>query len=178
MNARIEEGDYIAGFFTSTGEPHLVYYMRVDDVLDYDEYFKGTRFQRKKPNLHGSWIERCGDNIYHLDLSGNWVRKKGLYHQENENFEQDTRYAIVYIGRTFAYFGEEAYSPHNRLAPTLQVALKKGQGIKYTRESDSHFAGYLDWLQSKTAGRHGDPRDRERPRSCSPGRPRTACRAK
>lgn len=168
MNARLNKDDYIAGYFTDTGEPHLVYHMKVDEVLDYDSYFKDPRFRKKKPNLNGSWVERCGDNIYHIGSSGNWVREKNLYHRGERSFAQDTRYAVVYIGRQFSYFGQEAYSPQNQLSPNLLIVLKKGQGIKYTRESDSHFSRYLAWLLSKTSGRNGDPRDRERS-ECSPG---------
>ena len=70
MNARLNSGDYIAGFFTDQIEPYLLYWMRVDEVLDYDTYFREPRYQKKKPKLQGTWISRCGDNIYYRDKHG------------------------------------------------------------------------------------------------------------
>jgi len=162
MGARLDEGDYLAGFFTVRGEPYLVYWMKVDGVLDYHAYFTDSQFQKKKPNMNGSWIDRCGDNMYHRDPTGEWVQEKSPHHHSHEQKKQDTRHSVVYFGKTFAYFGKESCSQQNRLDPVLaRTVLKKGKGIKYTRDSDPEFARYLRWLQSKPVGRHADPRDRE-----------------
>jgi hypothetical protein len=40
----------------------LIYAMRISEVLDFDDYFRDTRFAAKKPRA-GTWRERCGDNI-------------------------------------------------------------------------------------------------------------------
>lgn len=167
MNARIRKGDYIAGYFTDRKDPNLVYWMKVDEVMDFQEYFNDPRFKRKKPNLKGSWISRCGDNIYFQDKSGNWLQAATLYHRSKDLIAKDTRYAIVYIGRTFSYFGGKAYADKNRLPKKIRPVLKKGRGIKYTREPDPNFKAYLAWLNSKPLGRHGDPRDKKAHSVCN-----------
>ena len=105
MNARLKENDYIAGFFTDHKIPNLVFWMKVNEVMGYQEYFNDPRFQRKKPNLKGSWISRCGDNIYFRNKSGNWIQTATLYHRNRDSIAKDIRYSIVYIGRTYSYFG-------------------------------------------------------------------------
>lgn len=167
MHALLETGDYIAGFFTDGGVSYLVYWLRVDEVLDYNEYFHDGRFKRKKPNLNGTWISRCGDNIYCRDKSGIWIQKDTKHHKEKDLVEKDTRYAVKYIGRTFSYFGERAYSKSNLIPGKCSDALKKGKGIKYTREMDTYFTEYLSWLNSKPLGRHGTPRDRNKQCECT-----------
>ena len=81
MNARLNIGDYIAGFFTDQVEPYLLYWMRIDEVFDYDTYFREPRFRKKKPNLQGTWISRCGDNIYYRDKQGSWKQTPTHYHK-------------------------------------------------------------------------------------------------
>ena len=175
MNARLKENDYIAGFFTDRKIPNLVFLMKINEVMGYQEYFNDRRFQRKKPNLKGSWISKCGDNIYFRGKSGNWIQTDTLYHRNKGSIAKDTRYAIVYIGRTFSYFGEKAYIDSNRLFKKLRSVLKKGVGIKYTRESDPKFKEYLTWLKSKPLGRQGDPRDKQVRIKCNSGVNKKQC---
>ena len=168
MHALLDKGDYIAGFFTDRVDPYLVYWLKVDEVLDYDKYFHDQRFKRKKPNLSGTWLSRCGDNIYCRDKSGKWVQKDTLHHKEKDLFEKDTRYAVVYIGREFSYFGNNAYSQKNILPKGCGNALKKGKGIKYTKRNvHPYFTQYLSWLNSKPLGRHSNPRDNDKAAGCT-----------
>ena len=74
MGAKLVNGDWIAGFFTNTGIPSLVYAMRIDEVLGYNNYYSDIRFKRKKPRISGTPKDRCGDNIYHLDSLGTWLK--------------------------------------------------------------------------------------------------------
>ncbi len=159
MGAKLVTDDWIAGFFTDVETPCLVYAMRVEEVMGYDSYYWDSRFQRKKPRMDGLPEDRCGDNIYHLDTSGKWLRDKGPHHQDDRTFEQDTRHAIVYIGSVFAYFGSNAYK--NPLPDELRAVLKNGRGIKYTKESEPLFSPFLHWLEALPNGIHGHPRNGE-----------------
>jgi hypothetical protein len=166
MNAQLGQGDLIAGFFADRARPHLVYYMEVDEVLDYDRYYRDRRFQKKKPRRNGNWRERCGDNIYHRDGSGKWIGDKGPYHQDDRAFEQDTRHGVAYIGRVFTYVGREAFNSDNGLPEELRGVLK-GRGIKYTRMGDPLFDKYHAWLKMKVPGVKGEPWNRETVAGCS-----------
>ncbi len=164
MGAKLVPGDWIAGFFRKDRTPYLVYAMRVEEVMGYDSYYWDSRFQEKKPREEGLPEDRCGDNIYHRDTSGKWLRDKGPHHQNDRSFEQDTRYAIVYIGGVYAYFGRNARI--NPLPNELRAVLKNGRGIKYTRESEPLFSSFLRWLEAMPIGIHGPPRDGKRNRCC------------
>lgn len=65
-------GDYILG--TGAVKPnlrgHICYWMRVDEILTFDQYWADYRFRRKKPVMSGTTFLRYGDNIYHRDTSG------------------------------------------------------------------------------------------------------------
>ena len=168
MNARLDSGDYIVGFFTNRDEPYLLFWMKIDEVLDFDAYFHDSRFQRKKPNLKGTWISRCGDNLYYKNERDKWEQIPTVYHDGAKSREKDTRHAIVYLGRCFSYFGENSYCPENRLPKKIQAIYKGGRGIKYIRDTATNFDQFLDWLHSKPLGRRGDPRDKEDRQSCTP----------
>jgi hypothetical protein len=166
VNARLEPGDIIVGFFTDRHDPFLLYWMEISEVLNYDNYFNDPRFQRKKPKLDGSWKFKCGDNIYYRDNKGNWKQIDTLFHYETSNFIQDTRHSIVFIGNIFSYFGQKAYCQGNKLPEQLRRVLKKGQGIKYTRDSDPLFKDFVIWLKSMDLGRQGNPRDMNKINCC------------
>ena len=166
MNAKLNEGDYIVGFFTDHEEPYLLYWMRVDAVLDFDTYYRGQKYKRKKPQLNGTWISRCGDNIYYRDEHGNWNQTPTVYHKGNMALEKDTRHAIVYIGKKFSYHGENAYVHENRLPKRARSLFKGGRGIKYIHETSPGFHVFLSWFNSMPLGRQGNPRDREKRNSC------------
>lgn len=64
-------GDWVVGTGSLTKndpEERLIYAMRVDEVLTYDEYFSDERFEAKKP-LSGDDYEENGDNIYYTSSS-------------------------------------------------------------------------------------------------------------
>jgi len=62
-------GDYVLG--TGAVKPklrgHLTFWMRVDEVVTFDQYWQDRRFRRKKPRMSGTTALRYGDNIYHRD---------------------------------------------------------------------------------------------------------------
>lgn len=166
MNAQLLNGDIIVGFFTDRYDPFLLYWMEISEVLNYDDYFNDSRFQKKKPNLKGSWESKCGDNIYYRDNEGNWKQIPTLYHSDTLAFKQDTRNPVVFIGNIFSYFGQNAYCERNKLPKKLSQVLKCGQGIKYTHNSDPLFNDFISWLKSMDLGRHGNPRDMNKINSC------------
>lgn len=166
MNARLLNGDIIVGFFTDRHAPILLYWMEISEVLNYNDYFNDLRFQKKKSNLEGSWESKYGDNIYYQDNEGNWKQIPTLNHSDTSAFNQDTRNPVVFIGKTFSYFGQNAYCEGNKLPIKLSQVLKKGKGIKYTRDSDPLFKDFISWLKSMDLGKHGNPRDMNKINSC------------
>lgn len=66
-NKNLQLGDWIVGLGSkSMGNlHHIVFAMKVEEKLTFDQYWNDARFLCKKPNLNGSLIEIYGDNVYH-----------------------------------------------------------------------------------------------------------------
>lgn len=121
---------------------HLVYWMRVDEIVLFDEYWTAPRFARKKPNMRGSMMHRYGDNIYWTGPDGTF-QQLDSFHSEDDgslsvaNRERDTETTQkVLIGMEFAYYGKAAPSiPHE-----LGFIVKKGPGHKCQFADDDRTA--------------------------------------
>jgi hypothetical protein len=122
-------GDYVLG--TGAVRPklrgHVTYWMRVSEILTFDEYWSDPRFRRKRPAMSGTTILRYGDNIYHRDDSG-LLRQEDSFHSREDgrvspgDFERDTgRTEKVLIGREFAYWGRAGIP----LPPDLQCFVRR-----------------------------------------------------
>ena len=60
-------GDYVIGTASiakGKDDCHVVYAMRVTEVLSFDQYWSDKRFQIKKPRFDGDEVLHRGDNIY------------------------------------------------------------------------------------------------------------------
>ena len=145
---------------------HLIFAMRVTEILDFDTYWQDPRFYCKRPNLHGSLMQAYGDNIYHIDSdTGLWVQKNShhSYRDGSENLENkkhDLSSNRVLISDDFYYFGKEAPKIPRRLADKL---CKKGASEKskcFTKEFKNDVVA---WLRTfcKT-GYLGEPNDWQR----------------
>lgn len=126
---------------------HLVYWMRVEEIMFFDEYWSDARFARKKPNMRGSMMHRYGDNIYWTGPDGTF-QQLNSFHSEDDgslsvpNRKRDTGTTQkVLIGCVFAYFGKSApLIPHE-----LGFAVKKGPGHKCQFVNEERIA-VEDWL--------------------------------
>lgn len=109
-------GDWIAGIGSKKKKQGglLVYAMRVDETLSYDEYWEDPRFQRKKPNRVGSLKQRYGDNIYHRAATGQaWLQEDGRHSLDDgspnwDHVKKDTSAPRVLVSTTFVYYGANA----------------------------------------------------------------------
>ena len=82
----LQLGDWIVGLGSkSMGNlHHIVFAMKVEEKLTFDQYWNDARFLCKKPNLNGSLIEIYGDNVYHTDEStGKVIQENSAYSKDN-----------------------------------------------------------------------------------------------
>src|SRR5690348_12619531 len=70
-------GDLIVGCGSSGLDlvGHVLYAMRVQEKLTFQQYWDEPRFRRKRPRFTGGIAQEYGDNIYHHDQSGEWVQE-------------------------------------------------------------------------------------------------------
>jgi len=138
----------------------LVYAMRVEESLTFDDYWNDLRFAGKKPSLHGSYRMACGDNIYRPHPSGSgWVQSNSYHSQKDrqQHIEHDTSVDRVLASREFVYLGAEG--------PEIPEQLRKaglvhaGQNHKRI-QNQCAIDGFKTWLKSRgKMGYQGKPYD-------------------
>jgi hypothetical protein len=151
IRKRAKEGDYILG--TGAADPkltgYLTYWMRVAEVITFDDYWEDVRFRRKKPVMNGTTYLRYGDNIYHHDGADQFKQEDSFHSMEDGtlslgDLDRDTGTTDhVLVGRDFAYWGRQGI----KIPDHLSFVLKKGPGHR-CKFNDGQVAAVMEWLQS------------------------------
>lgn len=148
------EGDYVIG--TGAAKPklqgHLCYWMRVDEILSFDDYWRDARFRSKRPNMGGSRVMRYGDNIYHRQPGAVQFSQEDSFHSFpagalcEANLRRDTGSTDrVLIGWEFAYWGRSGFA----LPAELSDFVRNGPSHK-CRFSQDRVDAFLAWLATQT----------------------------
>ena len=144
-----EPGDIvIACAASSAARPgHLVYAMRVKEVISYQKYWRDARFATRKPS-NKTAVRRRGDNIWHQDRAGKWHVCPGACHDQSHR-ERDTGGVNALVATEFFYFGRSAI----RIPLRFRNMLAETQGHKNTRDREK-IDRFWDWV-SQVAPRSG-----------------------
>lgn len=115
LRRKASVGDWIIG--TGSVEINLLYHiifiMKVTEKMTFEEYWKDSRFQNKKPVLNGSLKQIHGDNIYNNE-NNEWLQLDS-HHSDYDgktnikNQKQDLSGKYVLISNTFTYFGKKVW---------------------------------------------------------------------
>lgn len=136
---------------------HLIYAMKVEEIISMQEYWDDLRFEYKKPIVNGPLNTMYGDNFYHKDESGNWVQENSAHSNPDgssnkKHLEIDIGGKNVLIGKTFYYFGRNA-----PLIPEKFIGICHS-GIGMKKVTDESSEEFIKWLKIKYEfGIHGDP---------------------
>jgi hypothetical protein len=156
-----EIGDYVLGFGSARVRLQglACYWMRVDEVLTFDQYWKDPRFQRKKPVTRGSRFQQLGDNIYRHNRRGEFVQADSYHSMPTgvtsvANLARDTGTTDrVLIGWEFAYWGRHAKAVPEDLS--MFVHTSPAHRCRFTNEAS---AAFLDWVKADSRrGLIGEP---------------------
>lgn len=171
QNKNLKIGDWIVGFGSKSmkNDGYLIYAMRVDEIITFDQYWKDQRFQCKKPIINGTLVQMYGDNVYHTDKTEKPAR---VYRQEksahsNEDwtvnighYEQDTRTDRVLLSNRFYYFGDHCIQIPSEFS-YVRLRKKDTRGnmtYKDLSGQDKKIQAFVDWLDATYGqGIHGDP---------------------
>lgn len=131
---------------------HLVYAMKVTDVLTFQDYDADTRFPRKKPDLGISERRACGDNVYYQE-DGAW-RQRRSFHTELDgspnpkHIARDTGVNRVLVSDDYVYLGGYGPPIPSRFRGDHGFDIcKKGQGRKIFDDPDL-IGDFVEWLRS------------------------------
>lgn len=132
----------------------LIYAMRVNEIIPYQQYFSDERFAYKKPTGRTA-VQRRGDNLWYRDSSGRWQCISPALHDMNHR-DHDIKGENVLVSTEFYYFGRKAVKIPKRFEAL--VAVTQGH-----RKSDDErlVSAFWKWIQSRAPkkGRIGDPWD-------------------
>ena len=132
---------------------HLVYAMRVTEILSTVEYWQDPRFDEKKPNLLYNWVTASGDNIYEPLGRGRWRQLSSFHSHEDgsrrdDHVKRDTGIQRILVSDDFVYFGGEG---PQLPAPFLDGGNSKiiclGRGYKRIRD-EPFIAAFESWIRS------------------------------
>lgn len=114
---------------------HLVYAMRVEEILTFSQYNADPRFDRKKPYRRGSRKQSCGDNIYYRDGADQlWLQRDSFHSNADgsphaEHVRIDTGVNRVLVSQDYLYFGGEGPAFPENLRDNLGRSISKsGRG--------------------------------------------------
>lgn len=160
-NKYLQIGDWIAGFgSTEMGNlGRLIYAMRVERILTFDEYWNSPEFLCKRPVLNGTLCQMYGDNVYHT-VGGKVIQEHCAHSLESGepnkgHYDTDVSGANVLLSREFYYFGDQAPEIPNNLNYMLPYRNVQFHDLE---EKEDQIRAFVSWLESNyTVGIHGDP---------------------
>lgn len=159
-NKFMQIGDWLVGTgsVSMKNEGRLIYAMKVEEIISFDEYWNDPRFQYKKPYLKGTLVQMYGDNFYHT-VDEHMVQEPSAHsnpdlEQRIKLYNKDVKGKRVLLSKTFYYFGDNC-----PLIPTeLQTICSSGRAYKYKKITEEQIKSFVSWLESNyTVGIHGDP---------------------
>ncbi len=163
-NLNLHINDWIVGLGSCAmgNEGHVIYAMKVEERLTFDEYWADRRFSCKKPVLNGSLVQIYGDNVYHHTPGVEGYIQEPCAHSNNdgtvneEHLRRDTRCDKVLISSTFYYFGD-ACPPIPEEFAYINVDYRNYAYTDLT-DHDQEINDFVEWLEEKYGqGIHGDP---------------------
>lgn len=150
IRRKAREGDWIIGLTPKSSGNRIVFIMQVDEVEGFDMYWQDRRFERKKPQIDGTIVQRCGDNIYKPKRGGGFRQLPSQHsdircksREDAITKERDLSGKQVLISENFAYFGSKAKD----LPPDLEpLIVARGHRCRFSDEvlvSFRSFAGIV-----------------------------------
>ncbi|MBR2507668.1 MAG: hypothetical protein IKB70_12440 [Bacilli bacterium] len=109
-------GDWVIGFGSAAKNSPLknkiIYIMKVEKKISFNDYWRGEEYQCKKPVMNGSLKQNYGDNIYHCE-NDEWIQVDSHHSLKDGtpnilNVNKDTSSNNVLISKTYWYFGKDA----------------------------------------------------------------------
>jgi len=133
-----KKDDWIVGLTPKADGNKIVYFMQVDERIQFDQYWK--RFKRKRPDPQGDLKHMNGDNIYqpqpgvgylgYRQLPSAHSKPKFGNGEDLEKMKRDLNGDHVLVSRRFAYFGSDARAMPAQLRETLSI----GRGYRHLSE--------------------------------------------
>ena len=143
-----QRGDYIVGLGPRRSGNRVVFAMKVEETLGFDDYWHDERFRAKRPDRAAGGVKALGDNIYYLNEAGEWQQEPSNHSHKDGRQSQyftrlDTGGENVLIGQNFIYWGGDGPP-----LPANLEGLIGGRGHR-SRSNDKYIPDFLEWFNSQ-----------------------------
>ena len=155
-------GDFVLGLGGATTQipGKILFVMKVEEIMTFNEYWNDERFQMKKPVTNGSSKVFMGDNIYYLE-GKTWIQADSHHSLKNGNpnelnVKRDTKTDSVLISKdVWWYFGV------NGIDLPKELEKYKSFGIGHTILDNNSIDMLINHLNKFSIERHrlGDPNE-------------------
>jgi hypothetical protein len=158
-NKTLKIGDWVIG--TGSAElknlHHLIFAMKVQGKLTFQEYWEDERFQYKKPKLNGSLVQMYGDNFYHVNPeTQQWIQEDSAHSIKDKqaHMDNDLNGEYILFSEYFYYFGDNA----PKIPDEYWNVCNDGRNMKSTSIDKDTANQFIEWLEgSFDLGIYGDP---------------------
>ena len=149
-------GDWVVGTGSADKRKNrgnlLVYVMRVEEIMTYNEYWNDPRFRRKRPNLRGSRKQAFGDNIYYRDTE-DWCQLNSHHSHEDgkpnqKNIAHDTKTDRILVSEEYVYWGGEGPEIPSKFHDYKGEDIRKKYSFHKSNFSREFIDEFVEWFHS------------------------------
>jgi hypothetical protein len=165
IRRKAQKGDWIVGLTPKRDGNRVVYFMKVEESMGFDAYWRDPRFSQKKPKLHAGIDRKNGDNIYEPQAGGGYRQLPSRHsnppfgkREDRRMKERDLGGERVLVSQRFAYFG----SKPSRLPRELEcLIVGRGHRCRFSDKTKAHFRRFVGRrkLRVHAPPRHWPPGD-------------------
>jgi len=132
----------------------LVFAMKVEESLTFDQYWSDPRFLLKRPVLNGSIQQMYGDNIYRK-IDGDWVQINSHHSLPDgspnpNNIRNDTQTNRVLLAKHFVYYGNKAPVIPERFRyygdSAIDICALRGHKCNFPADL---VVDFVEWLEDQ-----------------------------
>ena len=157
-------GDWIIGISgRKIGAGKLIFAMKLEEKITFNNYWNDKRFTNKKPVVNGSLVQMYGDNFYHEE-NGKWIQENSAHSLSNgetndkylpniDHLIRDTGGEFVLISQHFYYFGNNA----PEISEASKKLFHKLVSVSYKNIPQEIKDDFISLLKKYSVGIHGDP---------------------
>lgn len=160
-NNNLQIGDWIiaTGSKKLGYKDNLIYAMKVEEKITFDEYWNSPKYGCKIPVLNGTLAQMYGDNFYHTKADGRIIQEPSAHSNSDlslnkKHAKADTDGKYVLISKEFYYFGDNA----PMIPQEFQDIISNTRDYIYHKIPIDIRTRFVNWLKSNySIGIHGDP---------------------
>ena len=147
IRRRAQEGDWIIGLTPKAGRNRIVFFMEVEETLDFRQYWRDPRFKLKRPKANAGRARMNGDNIYQPRLGGGYRQLPSIHSktplgncEDSERKKHDLSGERVLVSRKFAYFGSKPLDLPRELQ---ELIVSRGYRCRFSNAVRDEFRRFV-----------------------------------